>query len=127
MLLILTFELVHVSWMLMENYSLVIHFFLFLFSLSSDSSHSCILVVCMCIYAKYYFDEGCNVENASYGLSICAERTAYVKAISEDAKRPFKAISIATYAPHSHFIFVSCTSFSFLSSPLIITSFLFCA
>ena len=37
---------------------------------------------------------GCNVENASYGLSICAERTAIVKAVSED-HRKFKAIAIA--------------------------------
>jgi cytidine deaminase len=38
---------------------------------------------------------GCNVENASYGLSICAERTAYVKAISEN-EREFVAIAVVT-------------------------------
>ena len=37
---------------------------------------------------------GCNVENASYGLCICAERTAAVKAVS-DGKRGFKKIVIA--------------------------------
>lgn len=38
---------------------------------------------------------GCNVENASYGATICAERTAAVKAISEGA-RHFDAIAIVT-------------------------------
>lgn len=36
---------------------------------------------------------GCNVENASYSLSICAERTAIFKAVSE-GKRDFTAIAI---------------------------------
>jgi cytidine deaminase len=30
---------------------------------------------------------GCNVENATYGLTMCAERTAIFKAISEGARR----------------------------------------
>jgi len=36
---------------------------------------------------------GCNVENVSYGLSICAERTAAVKAISE-GRTDFEAIAV---------------------------------
>lgn len=36
---------------------------------------------------------GTNVENRSYGGTICAERTAIVKAISEGERR-FKAIAI---------------------------------
>lgn len=36
---------------------------------------------------------GCNVENAAYGECICAERTAFVKAISEGEKE-FVAIAI---------------------------------
>lgn len=38
---------------------------------------------------------GCNVENAAYGSSICAERTAIFKAVSEGEKE-FQAIVVAT-------------------------------
>ncbi|GAB6019042.1 hypothetical protein CHUAL_000670 [Chamberlinius hualienensis] len=38
---------------------------------------------------------GCNVENASYGLSICAERVALVKAVSEGQKH-FTALAVST-------------------------------
>jgi len=38
---------------------------------------------------------GCNVENASYPASICGERTALVKAVSEGA-RAFDALVVVT-------------------------------
>ena len=40
---------------------------------------------------------GVNVENASFGATICAERTAFLKAISEGF-RGFSAIAIASSA-----------------------------
>jgi len=36
---------------------------------------------------------GCNVENASYGLTLCAERVAVFKAVSEGIRR-FDAIAV---------------------------------
>ena len=37
---------------------------------------------------------GCNIENASFGLTNCAERTAIFKAVSE-GKKEFSAIAIS--------------------------------
>jgi cytidine deaminase len=37
---------------------------------------------------------GCNIENAAYGPSNCAERTAFFKAVSE-GERDFVAIAVA--------------------------------
>jgi cytidine deaminase len=37
---------------------------------------------------------GCNIENATYGLTVCAERVAVFKAVSEGV-RQFRRIAIA--------------------------------
>ena len=37
---------------------------------------------------------GCNVENAAYGSTICAERTALVKAVSEGHRDDFKKLAV---------------------------------
>jgi cytidine deaminase len=42
---------------------------------------------------KVFF--GCNIENASYGATICAERVAFLKAVSEGVTE-FKAIVVIT-------------------------------
>jgi len=42
---------------------------------------------------------GCNVENATYGLTVCAERVAVFKALSEGMKpRTFSRIAVAADA-----------------------------
>ncbi len=47
----------------------------------------------LCDDGKVY--GGCNVENASYGLSNCAERTALFAAVA-DGKRAFSAMAISS-------------------------------
>lgn len=37
--------------------------------------------------------KGCNIENASYGLTLCAERVAIFKAVS-DGQREFSALAV---------------------------------
>jgi len=41
---------------------------------------------------------GCNIENASYGLTLCAERVAVFKAVSEGL-REFDAIAVVAASP----------------------------
>jgi cytidine deaminase len=41
---------------------------------------------------------GCNIENASYGLTLCAERVAVFKALSEGLRR-FDAIAVVADSP----------------------------
>jgi len=38
---------------------------------------------------------GCNIENASYGLTVCAERVAILKAVSE-GETEFSALAVVT-------------------------------
>jgi cytidine deaminase len=40
---------------------------------------------------------GCNVENSTYGLTVCAERVAIWKALSEGVRK-FRAIAVVTGA-----------------------------
>ena len=59
-----------------------------------------------CVYSKFNVGAalltpegeivpGCNIENASYGHTICAERSAICKGVSE-GKRKFVAVAIVT-------------------------------
>jgi cytidine deaminase len=43
--------------------------------------------------ADGHIHTGCNVENATYGLTVCAERVAVFKAVSEGARK-FRRIAI---------------------------------
>ncbi|MBP9674286.1 MAG: cytidine deaminase [Bacteriovoracaceae bacterium] len=53
-------------------------------------------VGCALLTQKGEIFSGCNVENSSYGGTICAERVAITKAVSEGFKK-FKEIYIYTH------------------------------
>lgn len=58
----------------------------------SPYSHYAVGAALLCADGRIF--QGCNIENASFGLTNCAERTALFKAISEGATE-FTAIAIA--------------------------------
>lgn len=57
----------------------------------SPYSHFCVGAALLCKNGKVY--TGCNIENAAYTPTNCAERTAIFKAVSE-GEREFEAIAI---------------------------------
>ena len=59
----------------------------------SHSKYSRFAVGAALLTASGRVIRGCNVENASYGLTCCAERTAVFKAVSE-GERDFVAIAV---------------------------------
>lgn len=46
---------------------------------------------------------GCNVENASFCLTTCAERTAVAKAVSDGSKK-FKYVAVCAVGPNNSFV-----------------------
>ena len=57
----------------------------------SPYSHFGVGAALVCEDGSIY--EGCNIENASYGLTNCAERTAIFKAVSEGHTK-FKTLAV---------------------------------
>ena len=51
----------------------------------------------LCRNGKVY--QGCNIENAAYGPSVCAERVAVFKAVY-DGERAFEAIAVVGGSGH---------------------------
>ena len=50
----------------------------------SPYSSFCVGAALLCKNGKVY--TGCNIENSSYPVTVCAERTAFAKAVSEGEK-----------------------------------------
>ena len=59
---------------------------------------------------------GCNVENASYGATVCAERVALFKAVSE-GEREFEAIAIYVETENLTFPCALCRQVMYEFSP----------
>ena len=59
---------------------------------------------------------GVNIENSSYGATICAERTAFVKAISE-GHRGFKALAVTAGSDQEALPCGICRQFMYEFSP----------
>lgn len=57
----------------------------------SPYSHFCVGAALLCKNGKVY--TGCNIENASFTPTVCAERVALFKAVSE-GEHDFEAIAI---------------------------------
>lgn len=71
------------------------------------SPYSCCKVgaALLCKDEKIY--TGCNIENASFSPTICAERTAFAKAISE-GDTDFVAIAVAGKKDNAFSVFTPC-------------------
>lgn len=61
----------------------------------SPYSHFAVGAALRTVSGKVYL--GCNIENCSYGLTVCAERVAIYNAVSDGA-RDFEALAIFTEA-----------------------------
>jgi cytidine deaminase len=55
--------------------------------------------------SKKVFSAGCNVENATYGVTVCAERTAVLKAVSDGHKKFDGIVIVARKATAKHLVY----------------------
>ena len=62
--------------------------------LNAHAPYSKFLVGAAIEDSKGRIHTGCNVENATYGLTLCAERVAVFKAISEGVRK-FRRVAVA--------------------------------
>ena len=60
---------------------------------------------------------GCNVENAAYGSSICAERTALLKAVSEGHRDDWVKIAVVTSGDDAGYPCGSCRQMLYEFAP----------